>query len=110
MALSGNVPGESINVIDTAVVPLVGVVRSKEEEKCRVIDSWQGEVVRCARVAENELEEPSEVLRLDGTGDGEAGAQKHVKPPLFNLGDPKGRREADVWPCERICKQKDNQK
>lgn len=93
-------------MIDTAVVPLVGAVRSKEEEMCGVIDSWQGEVLHCARVVENELEEPSLVLRSDRTGDGEAGAQEHMKPLLFNLGDPKGRREGDVW-CEQICKQKD---
>lgn len=106
MALRGKVAGESISVIDTAVVPLVGVVRSKEEEVCRVIDSWQGEVLHRAGVVEKKLEEASWVLRLDRTGNGEAGAQEHMKPLLFNLGDPKGRREADVWLCEQICKQK----
>lgn len=108
MAPRGKVTGESINVIDTAVVPLVGVVHSKEEEICRVIDSWQGEVLHCARVVENDLEEPSLVLRLDRTGNSEAGAQEHMKPLLLNLEDPKGRRrEGDVWLCEQICKQKD---
>lgn len=107
MALRGKITGESISVIDTAVVPLVGVVRSKEEEMCRVIGSWQGEVLHCARVVENELEEPSWVLRLDRTGNREVGAQEHMKPPLFNLRDPKGRREADVWLCDHTCKQKD---
>lgn len=108
MALRGKITGESISVIDTAVVPLVVVLRSKEEEMCRVIDSWQGKVLHCTRVVENELEEPSLVLRLDRTGNSEAGAQDHMKPLLFNLGDPKSRREADVWLCEQICNKKTN--
>lgn len=99
---------ESVDVVNTSVVALVGVVCSIEQKMCRVIDSWRGVVLRCARVAEEELEEPSLVLRFARTGDGEIGAQEQIKPLLLHDREARGRRrEGDVWLCEQLCKRKD---
>lgn len=83
LALRGNVMGENIVVIKTSVVPLVGVVCSIEQKVCRVVDCWQGVVPHCATVVEEELEEPSLVLRFGRTGDGEIGAQEQIEPLLL---------------------------
>ena len=44
-ALRGEFMGENVDVINTAVVPSVGVVCGREQEVGRVIDSWQGVVL-----------------------------------------------------------------
>lgn len=108
LAVRGKVMGENIVVIKTSVVPLVGAVCSIEQKNCRVIDSWRGVVPHCARVVEEELEEPSLVLRFGRTGDGEIGAQEQIKPLLLDIREAKGRRgEGDVWFCKQIWKHKD---
>lgn len=61
--------GESVDVGNTSVVALVGVVCSIEQEMCSVIDSRRGVVPHCARVAEEELEKSSVVLRFGRTGE-----------------------------------------
>lgn len=75
--------GENIGVIKTSVVALVGVVCSIEHKVCRVVDRWQGVVPHRAIVVEEELEEPSLVLRFGRTGDGEIGAQEQIEPLLL---------------------------
>lgn len=100
--------GENVVVIKTSVVPSVGVVCSREQKLCRVIDSWHGVVPHCARVVEEELEEPSLVLRFGRTGDGEIGAQEQIEALLLDMREAKGRRgEGDVWLCKQICKHND---
>lgn len=108
LALRGKVPGESVDVVNTSVVALVGVVCGIEQKACREIDSWRGVVPHCAGVAEEELEEASLVLRFDGTGDGEIGAQEQMKPLPLHVGAARGRGgDEDVWLCEQIWKRKD---
>lgn len=102
--------GESVDVVFTSVVALVGVVCSKEQELCGVIDSWRGVVPHCARLAEEEPEEPSLVLGFGRTGDGEIGAQEQIEPLLLHVSEASGRRgrgEGDVWLCEQLCQHKD---
>ena len=62
----------NIDVVNTAVVPLVGVVCSRKQEVGRVTDSWLGVVVCCVGSSEGELEGASWVLWLDGAADGDA--------------------------------------
>lgn len=90
--------GECVDVVNTCVVALVGVVCCIEEKMCHVIDSWHGVVPHCARVAEQELEEPSWELRFGRTGDGEVGAQEQIEHLLLDVGGARGRRgDGDVW-------------
>ena len=63
---------KNIDVVNTAVVPLVGVVCCRKQEVGRVIDSWLGVVVCCVGSSEGELEGASWVLWLDGAAHGEA--------------------------------------
>ena len=67
----------NVEVINTAVVSLVGGLCSRKQEGCGVIDSWLGVVVRCVGGGEGELEGASWVLWLDGAADGEVGAHQH---------------------------------
>ena len=71
--------GENVDVINAAVVPLVGVVCSIKQEVGRVIDSWQGVVLHCVGGGEEELEGTSLVLWFDRACDGEVGAPEHLK-------------------------------
>ena len=68
----------NIDVINTAVVPLVGVVCFRKQEVSRVIDSGQGVGVCCVGSSEVEVEGASRVLWLDGAADGEAGNLKNL--------------------------------
>lgn len=102
--------GENIDVINTRVVALVGVVCSREEKMSRVIDSCRGVVPHCASVAEEEQEEASLVLGFSRAGDGESGAQEQVKPVGLQVREVRGGGgEGDVWLCEQLWKQKDTQ-
>lgn len=95
--------GENIDVINTAVVPLVGVVCSREQEMGSVIDSWQGVVLCCVGVGEDKLEGASWILWQDGAADGEVGAHEHLKPLLLGLRIPVSvGREGDVWLSQNI--------
>lgn len=95
---------ENIDVINTAVVPLVGVVCSREQEMGRVIDSWQGVVLCSVEGAEDKLEGTSLVLRFDGACDGEVGPHEHLKLLLLGLGDLISvGRGGDVWLSQHIC-------
>ncbi|KAF3850471.1 hypothetical protein F7725_012243 [Dissostichus mawsoni] len=83
-ALRGQVLRKSRDVINTAVVSLVGGLCSREQEVGRVIDSWLGVVVSGGAQQEG----ASWVLRLDGATDGEGGASEHLEPLLLGPGDP----------------------
>ena len=97
--------GENIEVINTAVLPSVGVVGSREQEVSGVIDSWQGGVIYCVGGGGDELEEASWVLWFDGAAEGEVGAHEH--PKLVGLVDRvSGGRGGDVWLNQQICGQK----
>ena len=72
LALGGEVMGVNVDLINTAVVSLVGVVCSREEEVGRVIDSWAGASQGCVGAGEGEVEGASWDLWLDGAGDIEA--------------------------------------
>ena len=56
-------------MINTSVVPLVGVVCCRKQEVGRVIDSWLGVVGSSG----GEVEGASCILWLDGAADDEAG-------------------------------------
>lgn len=92
------------DVINTAVVSLVGGLCSRKQEVGRVIDSWLGVVVSCVEGGEGELEGASWDLGLDGAADGEAGAPGHLEPLLLGLGDPVHRGHRDVWLNQQVCK------
>lgn len=79
---------ENIDVINTAVVPLVAMVCSRKREVCSVIDSFLRVVVRCAGGGEGELERASWVLWFNGASDGE----------VVVFVDPiDGGRDGDHW-------------
>ena len=88
----------NIEVINTAVVPLVGVVCFRKQEVSRVIDSCQGVGVCCVGSSEGEVEGTSRVLWLDGARDGEVGTLHHLlRIPVD------GGEYCDVW-IQYICK------
>ena len=104
LALRGEVIGENVDVINTAVFPMVGVVCSMKQEVSRVIDSWLGVVLHCAGGGEAELEVTSLVLWFDRACDGEVGALEHLKPLLLCPGDPiSGGSGGDFWLNKQIC-------
>lgn len=88
---------KNMDVINAAVVSLVGGLCSRKQEVGRVIDSWLGVVGCCVGGGEGELEGASWVLWLDGAADGEAGAPGHMKPLLLGLRDPVHGGHRDVW-------------
>lgn len=69
---------ENVEVINTAVVSLVGGLCCRKLEGGRVIDSWLGVVVCCVGGDEGELEGASWVLWLDGADDGEIRAHQYA--------------------------------
>ena len=82
----------NIGVINTAVVPLVGVVCFRKQEVSRVIDSCQGVGVCCVGSSEGEVEGTSRVLWLGGARDGEVGTLHHLlRIPVD------GGEYCDVW-------------
>ena len=98
---------ENVDFINTAVVPLVGVVCSRKQEVGRVIDSCEGVSQGCVGASEGEVEGASWVLWLDGAGDGEAVVPEHLQPLLLVLGDPQhGGRQGDTGLEQDICKQR----
>lgn len=75
---------------------------------CRESDSWRGVVPHCARVAEEQLEVASLVLRFGTTAEGEVGAQEQMKPLLLHVGAARGRGgDEDLWLCEQLWNGKD---
>ena len=95
---------EHSDVINTAVVSLVGVVCCRKQEVGRVIDSWLGVGVCCVGSSEGEVEGSSWVLWLDGTDDGEVETLNLLKPLLLALRNPKyGGKEANVRLKQQIC-------
>lgn len=98
-----------VNVINTAVVSLVGVIGIRNQEGGRVIDGWLVVVVRCASGREVEPEEASWILWLDGATDGEVGAHEDTWiPQLMGQGNPMlGRGHGDVWLNQQVCQQRD---
>ena len=104
LALRWEVIGENIEVINTAVLPSLGGLCSREQEVGRVIDSWQGVVLWCSWGGQNKLEGASWVLWQDGAADGEAGAHEHLNPLLIGLRNPVNEgSEGDVWLSQKIC-------
>ncbi len=104
LALRREIMGENTDAINTAVVPYVGVVSSKEQEVGRVIESWQGVVLGCTGGGEDKLEGTPFVLRCDRANDGEVGAYEHPEPLLLGLENPRsGGRGVDVWLSQEIC-------
>ena len=94
-----------IEVINTAVVALVGVVCFRKQEVSRVIDSCQGVGVCGVGSSEGEVEGTSRVLWLGGAGDGEVGTLHHLQPLLLALRNPVNRVDhGDVWLKQHICK------
>ena len=93
----------NIDVINTAVISLVGVVCCSKQEIRRVIDSWLGVGVCCVGASEGEVEGASLVLWLDGAADGEVGTLQHLLPLLLALGNPVyGGEEGDGWLKQQI--------
>lgn len=104
LALRGDVLGENMDVINTAVAPLVGVVRSREQEMSGVVDGWQGVVLCCAGGGEDQLEGTPLVLWFNRACDGEVGAHEHLKLLPLGLGDPvSGGGGGDVWLGQKTC-------
>ena len=94
----------NIDVISTAVIPLMRVICFRIREVGRVIDSWLGVVVCCVGSSEGEVEEASCILWLDGTADGEVGTFPHLMPLLLPLRSPVYSGEySDVWLKQEIC-------
>ena len=58
-------------IVNTAVVSLVGGVGCRKQEAGRVIDSWQGVGVSGVVSSEGEVEGASWVMKSDGAADGE---------------------------------------
>lgn len=77
---------ENVDLIDTSVVSLVGVVCRGKQEVGRVMDSWVGVYQGCVGAGEGEMEGASWVLWLDGAADVEAVVLEHLL--LSALGDP----------------------
>lgn len=90
----------NVHMINTCVVSSVGVAHGRQQEVGGVIDSCQGEVQRLGGVGD-QLEGASRVLWLDGTCDGEVGAQEQPEPPPVDLEDPV--RQGDVCLRQQIC-------
>lgn len=90
----------NVHVINTCVVPSVGVAHVRQQEVGGVIDSRQGAVDWLLGVGD-QLEGASWVLWLDGACDGEGGAHEHPEPLLVDLKDPV--RQGDVWLRQQIC-------
>ena len=105
VALIVEVSGVNVDVIHTAVVPLVGVVCGRIQEVGRVIDSWLGVAACCVGSSEGEGEDTSWVLWLDGAGDGEVVTLHHPWPLMLAPRKPvhEGGGEADVWIHGQIC-------
>lgn len=85
------------DVINTSVIPLVGVVSSREQEIGRVIDSWQGVVLSSTGGSKEQLEGSSLVLWFSRTCDGEVRAHEDLHQPLLGLGVSIHSRQGDVW-------------
>ena len=94
---------EHSDLINTAVVSLVGVVCCRKQEVGRVIDSWLGVGVCCGGSSEGEVEGACWVLWLDGTADGEVGTLQHLQPLLLALRNPVYGGEGDVRLKQQIC-------
>ena len=94
---------EHSDLINTAVVALVGVVCFRKQEVGRVIDSWLGVGVCCGGSSEGEVEGACWVLWLDGTADGEAETLQHLQPLLLALRNPVYGGEGDVRLKQQIC-------
>ncbi|KAF3857847.1 hypothetical protein F7725_011048 [Dissostichus mawsoni] len=97
-ALRGEAMRANQEVINTAVVSLVGGICSREQEVGAVIDSWLGVVVSGGA----EQEGASWVLRLDGAADAEVGASEHLEPLLLG---PGGGGHRDVGLKQQVCRQ-----
>ena len=94
----------NIDVISTAVIPLMGVVCFRIQEVGRVMDSWLGVVVCCLGSSEGQVEGSSWILWLDGATDGEVGTLHYLQPLLLSLRNPiYGGEEGDVWLKQQIC-------
>lgn len=95
-----------MEVINTAVLPLVGGVSSSKLEVGRVIDSSQGEAFQCSRCFPNKLEGASWLLRQDGAADGVLGANENLKSLLHGVGYPVSvGGQGDVWLNQKIWRQ-----
>lgn len=88
---------ENLDVINTAVVPLVAMVCIRKQEVGGVIDSFLGVDLCCVRGGEGELERASWVLWFNGAAYGE----------VRRLVDPvDGGRDGDRWLKQQICRDK----
>ena len=100
---------KNMDVINTAVIPLVGGVRCRKQEVgkqevVKVTDSWLGVVVCRVGSSEGEVERASWILWLDGATDGEVGTLHYLQPLLLSLRNPiYGGEEGDVWLKQQIC-------
>lgn len=98
---------ENIIVINTAVVPLVGVICSREEEGSRVIDSWLD--LGSVGAGEREEEGASWVLWLSGAGDGEVVAPEHLRPLVAPEDPSHWVSQEDIRLDQEICNNKREQ-
>lgn len=94
-------------VINTAAVPLVGLVGGSKHEVGRVIDSRSGVAVGLVEASEDEGEVTPGILRLHGAADGEAVApgELHVPLPVIRVHNRHGENH-HVRAVQNVCRRK----